>query len=514
MVRTRFAPSPSGFLHVGGARTALFNYLYARAQGGTFVVRVEDTDRARSTLESERIILDSLRWLGIEADEGPEEGGDYGPYRQSERLPIYRKYTERLVAQGKAYPCFCTPETLQAKQEAARAAGENYVYDGTCRDLEAGEVERRQSAGEKFTVRLKTEPGEVFVEDLIQGKVKFDTALFGDFILVKSDGFPAYNYAVVVDDHEMKISHVVRGVGHLSNTPRQILIARALGVPLPAFAHLSEIVGTDRKKLSKRRGATSVLFFRELGYLPEAFVNYMSLLGWYPEDGVEFMPDGALAQKFDFERCSKSPSMFDFFLVEKKKGAPEEQAGEAGAEGLSLDELRAIINKKSKLNWLNNRYIRHLPLEAIWPLAREFVIGDERIAVLLAEDEERVSRTFDAVRVYLDTLEEAGDYLGEILKEDVALEEEAAAFLAELDAGPLWDAFASLIEEKRPAEPDDYAALIKAAGEAAGAKGKQLFMPIRIGTTGRMHGLELPRLFSLLGPDEVLRRLKQVRAKV
>ena len=536
MVRTRFAPSPSGFLHVGGARTALFNYLYAKARGGQFLIRVEDTDRERSSPESERIILDSLKWLGIHADEGPDEGGDFGPYRQSERLDIYAKYTNELLESGKAYRCFCTPEELEARQKAAREAGENYVYDGTYRDLDPEESARRAEAGEKFTVRLRVEEGEIQVKDIIQGKVKFDTRIIGDFILVKSDGYPAYNYAVVVDDLEMKISHVVRGVGHLSNTPRQILVHRALGIDPPEYAHISEIVGTDRKKLSKRRGATSVLFFQELGYLSESFVNYMSLLGWYPEDGVEFMPDGQLAQKFDLERCSKSPSMFDFFLVEKEgnerggkkkdkqgkqkgkgQNAPAETAAEdapteAGAEALSLDELRKIVNKKSKLNFLNNRFIRHLPLERVWSEARASVTQDATLAALVAKDEDRVRATFDAVRVYLDTLEEATPYLLEILQEEVRVEDDARAFLSDLDPNPLWDAFAELLAEEKPADPDAFSAAIKTAGERAEAKGKQLFMPVRIGTTGRMHGLELPRLFTLLGYEEVLRRLERVRA--
>ncbi len=521
---------------MGGARTALFNFLYAKARGGVFIIRVEDTDRERSTAASERAILDSLRWLGIQADEGPEEGGPFGPYRQSERLEIYRAYVDRLITKKRAFPCFCKSEDLAKKQEIAKATGERYAYDGTCRSLTAKEAAARQAAGEPHTIRFVAEGGTVRVRDLILGDVSFDAGMIDDFIIVKSDGYPAYNFAVVVDDNEMRITHVVRGVGHLSNTPRQILIGQALDLPIPQYAHISEIVGTDKKKLSKRRGATSVLFFRDLGYLSEAFTNYMSLLGWYPEDSVEFMPDGELARKFDLARCSKSPSMFDFFLVEQaaknrqqqtraqveeadgdaevSASDAEESAGEARVEGLSLEELRAVINKKSKLNWLNNRYIRHLPLEQVWAAARPFVLKEKTLADLVTRDEARVMRAFDAVRVYLDTLEEASAYLLEILQEQVALANDAREFLAAEEPAPLWDAFAAVLTERQPRDPDAFAAAIKEAGERTGAKGKQLFMPIRIGTTGRLHGLELPRLFTLLGPDEVLRRLAAVREQI
>lgn len=285
-VRTRFAPSPTGYLHIGGARTALFNYLYAKAKGGSFIIRIEDTDQERSTKESEKIILEALEWLGIKADEGPQEGGSYGPYRQSERLEIYKKYTQYLLERHLAYPCFCTDEELEAKQERSKKLGIPHVYDGKCRNLSAKEVEEKIQKGIPYAIRFKVEPKEIVVDDIVQGRVKFDSRLIGDFIIVKSDGFPSYNYAVVIDDYEMKITHVIRGVGHLSNTPRQILIHEALGLPLPKYAHISEIVGTDKKKLSKRRGATSVMFFKELGYLSEALVNYMALLGWYPEDAV------------------------------------------------------------------------------------------------------------------------------------------------------------------------------------------------------------------------------------
>lgn len=507
-VRTRFAPSPSGFLHIGGARTALFNYLYAKACGGSFVLRVEDTDQERSTRESEDIILDSLEWLGIKGDEGVREGGEYGPYRQSDRLDRYQKYTDDLVSKGLAYPCFCTSEELEQKQSRSKMLGVPHVYDGKCRNLSAEEVQAKKDAGESFAIRFKVDPSEVVVDDVVQGRVKFDARLIGDFIIVKSDGFPSYNYAVVIDDHEMKISHVIRGVGHLSNTPRQILIHQALGFDLPVYAHISEIVGTDRKKLSKRRGATSVLLFRDLGYLSEGLVNYMALLGWYPEDAVEFLPDGGLARKFDIARCSKSPAMFDFFETDKS---------EAEFEPLNMDreELNKWINPKSKLNWLNQKYIRHYELPELYRLARPFLEKDERVAALIHEDEELLIKTLGSIREYMTTLEDAGPYILEIFRKSVEPEsEEAKAVLMAEGAAEVVNAFLEELTGASPEHPDDFAALMKTAGKKAGAKGRGLFMPIRVATTGKMHGLELPILFSLLGKDMLIKRIQSVMATV
>lgn len=499
-IRTRFAPSPSGYLHIGGARTALFNYLYAKAMKGSFVIRVEDTDQERSTPESEKIILDSLEWLGIKADEGVREGGPYAPYRQSERLDHYRPFTEKLLAAGNAYPCFCTDEELEAKQERSRKLGLPHVYDGKCRNLTAEEAKAKIDAGEPHAIRFKVEPNEIAVNDLVQGKVKFDARLIGDFVIVKSDGFPSYNYAVVIDDHEMKISHVIRGVGHLSNTPRQILIHEALGLPLPTYAHISEIVGTDRKKLSKRRGATSVLFFKELGYLSEGLVNYMALLGWYPEDAVEFMPDGELARKFDVARCSKSPAMFDFFQANDES--------EFDPTKLSREELGKIINGKSKLNWLNQKYLRHYPTDQVWDLALPFLEKDARVAALIRSDEANVRRAFASVKEYIYTLEDAVPYLKEIFREKVEMDADAKAMAGTPEAKSVLEAFLALLDEKKPATPDEFGEAIKETGARSGQKGKGLFMPVRAAATGSLAGLELNVLFSLLGWQIVKERVR------
>lgn len=499
-IRTRFAPSPSGYLHIGGARTALFNYLYAKAMKGSFVVRVEDTDQERSTPESEKAILDSLEWLGIKADEGVREGGLHGPYRQSQRLDHYRPYTEKLLKEGKAYPCFCTDEELEAKQERSRKLGLPHVYDGKCRNLTPEEAKQKIEAGERYAIRFKVEPNEVAVNDLVQGKVKFDARLIGDFIIVKSDGFPSYNYAVVIDDYEMKISHVIRGVGHLSNTPRQILIHEALGLPLPAYAHISEIVGTDRKKLSKRRGATSVLFFRDLGYLSEGLVNYMALLGWYPEDGVEFMPDGELERKFDVARCSKSPAMFDFFQ-------PVDE-GDLDLTAMTREELGKIINGKSKLNWLNQKYLRHYETDRVWELALPFLLKDAQVKALIDSDEQKVRRAFASVKEYIYTLEDAAPYLKEIFRDRVEMDADARAMASTPEARSVLEAFLAVLEEKKPNTPEEFGQAIKEAGARSGQKGKGLFMPIRAAATGSLVGLELNVLFSLLGGQIVQERIR------
>lgn len=499
-VRTRFAPSPSGFLHIGGARTALFNYLYAKATGGSFVLRVEDTDQERSTPESEKIILDSLEWLGIKADEGPREGGSYGPYRQSERLDVYSKYTEKLIESGQAYPCFCTNEELEEKQNRSKRLGLPHVYDGKCRNLSKEEAEEKKAAGIPYAIRFKIDPEELVVDDIVQEKVKFDTKLIGDFIIVKSDGFPSYNYAVVIDDHDMKITHVIRGVGHLSNTPRQILIHRALDLPLPAYAHISEIVGTDRKKLSKRRGATSVMFFEQAGYLSEALVNYMALLGWYPEDGVEFMPGGELEKQFDVKRCSKSPAMFDFFLT-------DESTEEFDPLKLSKSELEKFINKKSKLNWINQKYIRNLSDDDLYDICLPYLKADAKLAKMINSDEPRVRKALSSIKEYMVTLDDGGPYIAEIFRDTIGLEDDARDFLQPEEARNTAKKFAEIISEEKPQKPDDYSAAMKKAGKELGVKGKNLFMPIRAASTGQLHGLELPVLFSLLSAETVSKRI-------
>ncbi|HWE87577.1 MAG TPA: glutamate--tRNA ligase [Terracidiphilus sp.] len=355
-VRVRFAPSPTGLLHVGNARTALYNWLFARRQGGAFILRIEDTDRERSETEYERRLIEDLHWLGLDWDEGPagsagtgdiwsDEHGKHGPYRQSERLKIYARHTERLLKEGKAYPCFCSPAELEAERKAAAAEHKPQVYSGKCRYMSKAEVEENLAAGMPFAVRLRIEDHALTFHDLVHGEVKFEPQAVSDPVLVRSahggasgmsEGVPVYNYVVTIDDALMEITHVIRGDDHISNTPRQVAIYQAFEWEVPEFAHLSTILGADRERLSKRHGATSIATFREMGYLPEALVNYLALLGWGAEDGkTETFTLDELTQAFSLERVTASPAVFDF----------------------------------SKLNWLNRHYLKQVPMERLVKLA-------------------------------------------------------------------------------------------------------------------------------------------------
>ena len=313
-VRVRFAPSPTRKLHVGGARTAIFNWAFARANHGSFILRIDDTDPTRSTEENTQIILRAMRWLGLDWDEGPEVGGDFGPYAQTERAAMYREALEQLIAKGAAYPCFCTPEQLEEDRQAARARKDPFQgYQRRCRDLDPDEARKRIEAGEPHVWRIKVplDRGDVVVNDAVHGQVTFAARELDDFVIFRSDGTPTYNFATVVDDAAMKITHVIRGDDHLSNTPRQVMVYEALGAPVPVFAHISMILGTDGKKLSKRHGATSVEEYRDAGYLSDAFVNYLALLGWSPDGETTIVPREALAKTFSLEHVSKNPATFD-----------------------------------------------------------------------------------------------------------------------------------------------------------------------------------------------------------
>jgi len=310
-VRVRFAPSPTGFLHIGATRTALFNFLFSRKNNGVFILRIEDTDKERVKPEYEEDIIESLRWLGIEWDEGPDVGGKYGPYRQSERGEIYKKYLEKLLEEGKAYYCFCTPEELEAERQYLLSIGQAPKYSGKCRNLPKELIEKYRKEGRPCVIRFKVPPKKVEFDDLIRGKIEFDMSLSGDFIIAKDFYSPLYNFACVVDDFEMKISHVIRAEEHISNTPKQILLQEALGFPRPFYAHIPLILGPDRSKLSKRHGATSISEYKKQGYLPEALVNFMAFLGWSPRENREFYSMASLIKEFSFERVQKSGAVFN-----------------------------------------------------------------------------------------------------------------------------------------------------------------------------------------------------------
>lgn len=313
-VRVRFAPSPTGKLHVGGARTAIYNWAFARANGGTFILRIDDTDPTRSTEENTQVILRAMRWLGLDWDEGPEAGGDYGPYFQTERMDQYREAAERLVAEGKAYYCFCTPKELEEARKAAAERKDPFQgYQRTCRNIDPAVAQARVEAGEPYTIRIKVPDnrGDVVVRDAVHGNVTFNAKELDDFIIFRSDGTPTYNFATVVDDAAMGITHIIRGDDHLSNTPRQVMVYEALGAPTPTFAHISMILGSDGKKLSKRHGATSVEEYRDAGYLSDAFVNYLALLGWAPDGESTIISRERLSSEFSLDHVSKNPAIMD-----------------------------------------------------------------------------------------------------------------------------------------------------------------------------------------------------------
>ena len=506
-IRTRFAPSPSGFLHVGGARTALFNYLYAKSKGGKFILRIEDTDQDRSTESSFQTILESLEWLGMKWDEGPGIGGEYGPYKQSERISIYQKFTDILLTKKLAYRCFCTPEELEAKKKQSEAMGIPYIYDGLHAGMTDSEISEKLDKKNPYTIRFKVPHKTLIVNDVIQGKVKFETKLIGDFIIVKSDGFPSYNYAVVIDDYLMKISHVIRGVGHLSNTPRQVLIGEALAFPIPIFAHVSEIVGSDGKKLSKRAGATSVLAFRDLGYTEECFVNYMALLGWTSEDGSEYLPHSKTSEIFDIERCSKSPSTFDVF-----KKMKEEEKDSVNLTSLSTRELSEYLNPKSKLNWLSNKFIRDMDIELLSSQILTFIKDANDIPNEIKEKNNPIlTSILESIRVYLDRLSQAPPYISEFFNNEISIENEDSRAIAKATgADNVMKNFYNQVLNASPSSGDDYKKLMEATGNETGEKGKNLFMPIRVMTTGKSHGLELPILFPLLGKEKLILRMQRI----
>lgn len=455
-MRLRFAPSPTGLLHVGNARTALFNWLLARGQGGTFVLRVEDTDVERSTRASEDGIRDDLRWLGLLWDEGPDIGGPYPPYRQSERMDRYRAAAERLIAAGCAYYCFCSAEQLEQERAAALAAALPPKYSGRCRALHADEVAARRAAGEAAALRFAVPADrDVTFRDLVRGDVTFQTAVIGDPVIVRSDGGPAYNFAVVVDDAEMAITHVIRGEDHISNTPRQILIYEALGWTPPVFAHLSLVLGPDHAPLSKRHGATSVSEFRARGYLPEALVNYLALLGWSPGEGEELVAADEMARRFDLTKVSHSAAVFD----------------------------------TDKLAWINRHYMKQTEPARLASLVRPWFVAAGAVADETPGADEAIQVVLPMAVGAVDRLEEVPERVAFVFAWDAA--EAARLVAAEPDGARVVAAFADAIADVGPLTRESFRAAATKAREVTGVKGRALFHPIRVALTGWESGPEL-----------------------
>ena len=482
--RVRFAPSPTGLLHVGNARTALYNWLFARRTGGQFLLRIEDTDLERSEVRYETQLIEDLRWLGLDWDEGPAgpdaapgspEKGAHGPYRQSERLEIYAEHTERLLTEGKAYRCFCTSEELEAERKVAVAEHRPQVYSGRCRALSAAVIDQNLAAGRPFAVRLKIGEEPLRFHDLVRGPVEFAAESVSDPILVRSAtsvsaGIPVYNYVVTVDDALMGITHVIRGDDHISNTPRQVAIYQAFGWPIPEFAHLSTILGADRERLSKRHGATSISTFRQMGYLPEALVNYLALLGWGAEDGkTETFTLEELTRAFSLERVTPSPAIFDF----------------------------------DKLNWLNRHYLKQADPDRLAELAWGYFAGrlpDANAAPAPVQAWfARLLALFVPAVDHLDQLPLKAAPVFAFDPEAAHAHEENAAILAADSARIVLGELASRVRaHSSPVTPEVFKAWMNEVKAATGVKGKDLFRPVRIALTGTHSGPEFDKLIPLI----------------
>jgi glutamyl-tRNA synthetase/nondiscriminating glutamyl-tRNA synthetase len=460
-MRVRFAPSPTGRLHVGNARTALFNWLLARGSGGTFILRIEDTDVERSTRESEAAIVRDLRWLGLDWDEGPDIGGAHGPYRQSERLHLYQSYAKELLSAEAAYYCFCSTTQLDSERHEALAAGRPARYAGTCRRLSRDQAAARIAAGERPAIRFRipTERDVVFT-DAVRGDVRFQTDVIGDPVIVRADGTPAYNFAVVVDDALMEVTHVVRGEDHISNTPRQILLYEALGFTPPTFAHLSLVMGPDHSPLSKRHGATSVAEFRGKGYLPEALVNYLALIGWSPGGGDELLPIDELARRFSLEGVGHSAGVFD----------------------------------EEKLAWANRHYLKLAEPARLAELSLPY-FGEA--GVVMKPDGRGLDFLASAMAMAsasVDRLNQVPARLAFLFDYDAARTLGDARLLAEMRGGDARTVVAALAEELAAAPRLDREKFREAANRVkarTGLKAKALFHPIRVVLTGRAEGPEL-----------------------
>ena len=484
-VRVRFAPSPTGKLHVGGARTAIYNWAFARANHGTFILRIDDTDPERSTEENTQIILRAMRWLGLDWDEGPEVGGDFGPYFQTERAEMYRAAAQRLWDEGKAYPCFCTPEQLAADRAEAQARKDPFQgYQRRCRDLDPEEARARIEAGEPYVLRIKVpeDRGDVVVRDAVHGEVTFAARELDDFVIQRTDGTPTYNFATVVDDAAMGITHVIRGDDHLSNTPRQVIVYEALGAPVPTFAHISMILGADGKKLSKRHGATNVEEYRDAGYLSDAFVNYLALLGWSLDGETTIIPRDVLAREFSLEHVSKNPATFD----------------------------------PKKLDWIQAEYIRSMSdqefadqimlpeLHEAGVVGGDFEADEAWVDTLAAIVKPRTKFPADVVAVTAPVFATA---------ETLAYDEKSVEKgLAKEGMGAVLDAAREALAGLEAWEPAAIDAALEPLPEALDLKKRLVFQAVRVAVCGNMVSPPLGETMALVGREDCLARIDRARA--
>lgn len=487
-VRVRFAPSPTGFVHIGSLRTALYNYLFAKRMGGEYILRVEDTDRTRIVDGAIENMLEAMAWAGVNHTEGVVLGenkeitqvGEYGPYIQSERLDIYKDYIQQLLDSGKAYYCFCSKERLDEVREKQKEAGETPKYDGNCRNLSKEEVEAKLAAGEEYVIRLKLPENHVIkFTDLVRGETEFNTDELDDQVLIKTDGFPTYHFAVVIDDHLMKITHVIRGEEWISSTPKHVYLYEAFGWEAPTFVHLPNILNKEKKKLSKRHGDVAVEDFKKKGYLPEGLVNYVALVGWSPDDNQELFTMKELEEHFSIERVSKSGGVFD----------------------------------TDKLNWVNQHYIKDASDEYITDLAIPFLIEAGYIT------EEDAKNRYDFVKDMVSVVKEKLQYVKEVTEhvniffgDKVELETEECREFLKLEHIPtLINALEEKIGAADEINEEAFKAMLKETQKEHGIKGKNLFMGTRIILTGQMHGPDLPKAAAVIGKDMCLNRIKYVK---
>lgn len=481
-VRVRFAPSPTGYLHVGGARTALYNYLYAKHTGGDFILRIEDTDLERSTEESMRMQIQDLKWLDIRWDEGPnpetfEDQGPYGPYRQSRRKEIYMEYAEKLVQSGKAYYDFRTDEELDKLKEKAIAEGRSHQLEAPETIIHPAEAKKRIAAGEQAAIRFRvTEKRDYVLQDLVRGEVVFPSDMVGDFVCIRSNGMPVYNFCCVIDDALMKITHVFRAEEHLSNTLRQMMLYEAFGFEMPQFGHLSFILGPDRQKLSKRHGATSCHDYAENGYLPEALNNFILLSGWSSPKGQEIISREEQIEQFSYERFNAAPAVFD----------------------------------TQKLEWMNSMYLRALPHEELWSRVVPFLkkAGIELNELPLSSDATWRDQALSVFKNYMTTLADAGKQFLPLSDAKHVIHESASEVYGWAETPKVLAAWKEQLE-KHPSDrvtENEFNAIQDKVKELAGAKGKQLFQPIRVAVIGQPQGAELKILVPLLSKTSLIKR--------
>lgn len=471
-MRLRFAPSPTGYLHVGSARTAIYNWLLARNSGGSYILRIEDTDLSRNTEEAINAIMDDLRWLELDWDEGPEAGGDHWPYRQTGRSTLYYNATRRLLDEGKAYRCFCLPDELAERRERAIAEGRSPMYDRRCRDITAEQAKTMEREGKPFALRFAVPEGETSFTDLIKGEVSFNNRDIEDFVLLRNDGSPTYSLAVVVDDSDMRISHVVRGDDHLSNTPKQILLYQALGAEQPAFAHMSLIVGDDGKPLSKRHGAVAIGRFRELGFLPETMINYLALLGWSLDDSTTLIDRETLIKSFTLERVSPKPVMWD----------------------------------NEKLVWMNSQYIMALSDEELAKRVSPFLVREGLIDEGDETSREVLMRAAPLIRERIKTLNEALPLL-EFLFREVGVAEDSLDMLRGEENQAILRETGKMLLEVRDFKAGEIEVALRSMADDLRLKPRKAFQPIRVGITGSKVSPPLFESMEILGRERCLQRI-------